>query len=328
MEAAGKKLLLVINPVSGKKLGRQYSKMIIDNFSEAGFNVTCIFTTINENAYDMTLKRGKDFDLVVCVGGDGTLKETVNAVIELKNDMPIGYIPMGSTNDFAHSVGIPDKVEKAVQAIVDGEPRPVDMGVFGDDVFIYVAGFGNFTAISYSASQRLKNIFGKNAYYLTAVKDFFHLRGYHARVEADGEVFEDDYFYGEASNSYSVGGMPILHNIGVQFDDGKHELVLVKMFHSVSDFMSMVKSVIKKDITGNDLVIFRHCDNIRFMFDEPTAFTLDGEFGGDQTDIRIKTLKHAVRIITTQPLPVEEDYSVSPDQRAAAQNEEKETVEN
>jgi len=328
MEANGKKLLLVINPVSGKKLGKQYSKMIIDNFSAAGFEVTCIFTTANENAYAMTMKRGRDFDLVVCCGGDGTLKETVSAVIELKNNMPIGYIPMGSTNDFAHSVGIPDKVEKAVQAIIDGEPRPVDMGIFGDNVFIYVAGFGNFTAISYSASQKMKNIFGKNAYYISAVKDFFHLRGYHARVIADGEEFEGDYFYGEASNSYSVGGMPILHNIGVAFDDGRHELVLVKMFHSPKEFLSMVKSVMKKDITGNDLVIFRHCKNIRFEFDEPTAFTLDGEFGGDQTGIDIKTIEHAVNIITVNPLPVEEDCSISPDRKLAAEAEkENATVE-
>ena len=163
MDANGKKLLLIINPVSGKRRGKQYSQMIIDKFGEAGFEVTCIFTTANENAYAMTMKRAKDFDLVVCCGGDGTLKETVSAVIQLKNNMPIGYIPMGSTNDFAHSVGIPDKVEKAVQAIIDGEPRPVDMGLFGDNVFIYVAGFGNFTAISYSASQRLKNIFGNGA---------------------------------------------------------------------------------------------------------------------------------------------------------------------
>ncbi|MBE6828487.1 MAG: diacylglycerol kinase family lipid kinase [Ruminococcaceae bacterium] len=326
MDAAGKKLLLVINPVSGKKLGRQYSRMIIDKFSEAGFAVTCIFTTANENAYDMTVKRGQDFDLVVCVGGDGTLKETVNAVIKLGNNMPIGYIPMGSTNDFAHSVGIPDKVEKAVDSIIEGEARPVDMGLFGDNVFIYVAGFGNFTAISYSASQRLKNIFGKNAYYLEAVKDFFHLRGYHARVEADGEFFEGDYFYGEASNSYSVGGMPILHNIGVRFDDGYHELVLVKMFKSPKEFLSMVKSVIQKDVTGNDLVVFRHCKNIRFMFDEPTPFTLDGEFGGDQTDINIKSLEHAVCIITANPLPVEEDASESPDIKATKEEKENETV--
>ncbi len=320
MDAAGKKLLLVINPVSGKKLGRQYSKMIIDKFSESGFSVTCIFTTVNENAYDMTMKRGKEFDLVVCVGGDGTLKETVCAVMKLENDMPIGYIPMGSTNDFAHSVGIPDKVEKAVQAIIDGEPRAVDMGQFGDNVFVYVAGFGNYTAISYSASQKLKNIFGKNAYYMQAVKEFFHMKGYHARIEADGEVFEDDYFYGEASNSYSVGGIPVLHNIGVRFDDGKHELVLIKMFHGPKQLASMFRSLIKKDITDNDLVVFRHCDNIRFSFDEPTAFTLDGEFGGEQTDIQVKTIKHAVHIITAQPLPVEDAPEVEAE-------EEKETVE-
>lgn len=327
MDANGKKLLLIINPVSGKRRGKQYSQMIIDKFGEAGFEVTCIFTTANENAYAMTMKRAKDFDLVVCCGGDGTLKETVSAVIQLKNNMPIGYIPMGSTNDFAHSVGIPDKVEKAVQAIIDGEPRPVDMGLFGDNVFIYVAGFGNFTAISYSASQRLKNIFGKNAYYLSAGKDFFHMHGYHARVIADGEVFEGDYFYGEASNSYSVGGMPILHNIGVAFDDGRHELVLVKMFRSPKEFFSALKSVLTKDITNNDLVIFRHCKNIRFEFDTPTAFTLDGEFGGDQTAIDIQTIEHAVNIITVNPLPVEEDCSVSPDQKLTADEKENATVE-
>lgn len=307
MDAVGKKLLLVINPVSGKKLGRQYSKMIIDKFSAAGFVVTCIFTTANENAYDMTLKRGKEFDLVVCVGGDGTLKETVCAVMKLGNDMPIGYIPMGSTNDFAHSVGIPDKVEKSVQAIIDGEPRYVDMGKFGDNIFVYVAGFGNYTAISYSASQKMKNIFGKNAYYLQAVKEFFHMKGYHARIEADGEFFEDDYFYGEASNSYSVGGIPILHHLGVRFDDGYHELVLIKMFRTPKELASMFRSLFTKDVRGNDLVITRHCKNIRFMFDEPTAFTLDGEFGGDQTDITMNTVENAVRIITKDPLPVEED---------------------
>ena len=306
MDAAGKKLLLVINPVSGKKLGRQYSKMMIDNFSAAGFAVTCIFTTVNENAYDMTLKRGAEFDLVVCVGGDGTLKETVCAVMELGNNMPIGYIPMGSTNDLAHSLGIPSKVEKAVQSIIDGEPRDMDMGKFGDNVFVYVAGFGNYTAISYSASQKLKNIFGKNAYYLQAVKEFFKMKGYHARIEADGEFFEGDYFYGEASNSYSVGGIPILHHIGVKFDDGYHELVLIKMFHGPKELAGMFRSLFKKDVRDNELVIYRHCKNIRFMFDEPTAFTLDGEFGGDQTDITVTTVPSAVRIITKEPLPVEE----------------------
>ena len=229
--------------------------------------------------------------------------------MELKKDIPIGYIPMGSTNDFAHSVGIPTKVEKAVENIINGEPRPVDMGIFGDTTFVYVAGFGNFTAISYSASQKLKNIFGKNAYYLNAVGEFFKMKSYHARVEADGEVFEGDYFYGEASNSYSIGGMPVLHNMGVKFDDGKHELILVEMFKTPSDFFSLANDMVHKTVAKNKLVTFRHCDKIDFHFDEPTAFTLDGEFGGDQTDITVKTIKHAVSIITENPLPTEEDNS-------------------
>lgn len=307
------KMLLIINPVSGKRQGEKYAQMIINKFTAAGYDLKTIFTTVNENAYDITLKHGANYDLIVCVGGDGTLKETVCGVNDLGKDIPVGYIPMGSTNDFAHSIGIPKKTEDAVQAIIDGEPRPIDMGKFGDTAFVYVAGFGNFTAISYSASLRLKNMLGRNAYYITAVKEFFKLRGYHARVEADGETFEGDYFYAEASNSYSVGGLPILHNIGVRFDDGYHELVLVKMFKSPADFMSLVKSVVTRDITHNDLVVFRHCKNIRFMFDSPTPFTLDGEFGGDQTDITISNIEHAVRLITPEPLPVDGDVAESPD---------------
>lgn len=308
-QTVGKKLFLVVNPVSGKKLARHYVKGMMERFGEAGFVVTSVYTKKDENAYEIVRKRGREFDLIVCVGGDGTLKETVCGVMELEKDIPIGYIPMGSTNDFAHSVGIPTKVEKAVENIINGEPRPVDMGVFGDTTFVYVAGFGNFTAISYSASQKLKNIFGKNAYYLNAVGEFFKMKSYHARVEADGEVLEGDYFYGEASNSYSVGGMPVLHNMGVKFDDGKHELILVEMFKSPSEFFALVHDMLHKTVAKNKLVTFRHCDKIDFHFDEPTAFTLDGEFGGDQTDVTVKTIKHAVSIITEKPLPIEEDNS-------------------
>lgn len=307
------KLLLIVNPVSGTKQGGKLAPMMVKKFTDAGYDVKTIFTTITENAYHITLKHGANYGTIVCVGGDGTLKETVCGINELKMDIPVGYVPMGSTNDFAHSIGIPKDTEDAVQAIIEGEPRPLDMGKFGDTAFVYVAGFGNFTSTSYTASVKLKNMIGRKAYYVMAAKEFPKMKGYHARVEADGETFEGDYFYGEASNSYSVGGLPILHNIGVRFDDGYHELVLVKMFKSPADFFSIVKSILTHDITHNDLVVFRHCKSIRFMFDDPTPFTLDGEFGGDQTDITIKTIEHAVRIITREPLPVDGDVAESPD---------------
>lgn len=300
-QATNKKMLLVVNPVSGKKLAKQYMMRMINRFDQAGYNVTACCTQINKNAYDIVKNRGREFDIVVCCGGDGTLKETVCGIMELGLDIPVGYLPMGSTNDFAHSMNIPTDVFEAVEAIINGEPKPVDIGQFGNENFIYVAGFGNFTAISYSANQKLKNVLGKNAYYLQAVKEFFRMKPFHARVEADGEFFEGDYFYGEASNSYSIAGMPVLHNMGVEFDDGKHELILVEMFKSPADILRLANDMVHKTVADNPSVIIRHCDHIKFMFDEPTPFTLDGEFGGEHLEVEAKTLKHAVKIMVQKP---------------------------
>ncbi len=300
-QVTNKKMLLVVNPVSGKKLAKQYMMRMINRFDQAGYNVTACCTQINKNAYDIVKNRGREFDIVVCCGGDGTLKETVCGIMELGLDIPVGYLPMGSTNDFAHSMNIPTDVFEAVEAIINGEPKPVDIGQFGNENFIYVAGFGNFTAISYSANQKLKNVLGKNAYYLQAVKEFFRMKPFHARVEADGEFFEGDYFYGEASNSYSIAGMPVLHNMGVEFDDGKHELILVEMFKSPADILRLANDMVHKTVADNPSVIIRHCDHIKFMFDEPTPFTLDGEFGGEHLEVEAKTLKHAVKIMVQKP---------------------------
>lgn len=294
-------MLLVVNPVSGKKLAKQYMMRMINRFDQAGYNVTACCTQINKNAYDIVMNRAQQFDIVVCCGGDGTLKETVCGIMQLGLDIPIGYLPMGSTNDFAKSLHIPTDVHDAVEAIINGEPKPVDIGKFGEEFFIYVAAFGNFTAISYSCNQKLKNVFGKNAYYLQSVADFFRMKPYHARVEADGEFFEGDYFYGAASNSYGIAGMPVLHNMGVEFDDGLHELILVNMFKNPMELLSLANDMVNKTVSDNPIVTIRHCKHIRFEFDEPTPFTLDGEFGGEHTSVEATTLKHAAKIMVQRP---------------------------
>lgn len=309
-EVNDKKLLLVVNPVSGKKMAKQYMMKMINRFDSAGYNVTACCTQVNKNAYDIVASRGKGFDLIVCVGGDGTLKETVCGVIKLGTKIPIGYIPMGSTNDFANSMGIPTQdVPEAVESIINGEPVSVDIGNFGGENFIYVAGFGNFTAISYSASQKAKNVLGKNAYYLQAAKEFFTMKPFHARVIADGEFFEGDYFYGAFSNSYSVGGMSVLHNMGVEFNDGLYELVLVNMFKNPGEIAYLVNSMVRKTLTDNRLVTIRHCKQVKFMFDEPTAFTLDGEFGGKFTEVSTEAIHDAANIMVrkTDWVPTDED---------------------
>ncbi|MBQ7740294.1 MAG: diacylglycerol kinase family lipid kinase [Eubacterium sp.] len=293
-----KKLLLIVNPISGRKKAGQYMPSIITKFDDADFDVKTVCTLKEKNAYDIVKELGEQADIIVCVGGDGTLKETVTGIIELGLTAPLGYIPMGSTNDFARSLGIPrNDVMAAVDNIIEGKPHPVDIGLFENEAFIYVAAFGNFCALSYTANQKIKNALGRVAYYLPVAKDFLHMRPYHARVEADGEFYEDDYFLGAASNSYGVGGMPLLKNAGVEFDDGYHELVLIRMFKNVKEALAFIKDIATRNIKDNPMVKIRKCKNIRFMFDEPTAFTLDGEFGGDRLDVTAKTLEHAVNII-------------------------------
>lgn len=292
------KILLIINPVSGKNKGKEYADEIRRRFISAGYEVELIFTLKEKNAYKIVIESGHNADIIVCVGGDGTLKETVGGVMDSGIDKPIGYIPMGSTNDFARSVGIPrGDVFAAVDNIIEGKPYPVDIGRFENEKFIYVAAFGNFTAISYNTSQKLKNALGHSAYYIPAVKDFFKMKPYHARVVADDEVFEGDYFYGATSNSYSVGGMPVLYNIGVKFDDGMHELILIKMFKNPKQMAQIINAMLKRDARDNDMIIVRHAKTIKFAFDKPTPFTLDGEFGGDRLVASTSTLKHAVKII-------------------------------
>ncbi|MBE6835253.1 MAG: diacylglycerol kinase family lipid kinase [Ruminococcaceae bacterium] len=298
-----KKLLLIVNPVSGQKKAKNYVADMMVAFEMASYEVKTVLTEKNKNAYAVVKEMGADYDVIVCVGGDGTLKETVCGVMEGGKDQPIGYIPMGTTNDFANSLKIPTKdVHAAIENIVNGVPRPVDMGKYEGENFIYVAGFGNFTAISYACNQKLKNAIGNKAYYLQAVPDFFKMKPYYARVEADGEKFEGKYFYGALSNSYGIGGMPVLHNIGVRFDDGLHELVLVKWFKNPKELIALALAMLKKDVKNNPNVIIRHVKEATFEFDKPTAFTLDGEFGGDMMKATISNKNHAVRMMLDHEL--------------------------
>ena len=292
------KMLLIVNPISGKGKAQKYLGEIQSRFENAGYTLKTVLTQKEKNAYHILMEESGSYDVITCVGGDGTLKETSTAIIEKKLDTPIGYIPMGSTNDFARSMKIPrGNVMAAVENVISGKAKSVDIGRFNGENFIYIASFGNFTSSSYTASQKLKNAIGRTAYYLPIVKEFFHMKAFHARVEADGEEFEDDYFVGGATNSYGVGGMPVLHNIGVEFDDGLHELVLVRMFKNVGEALSFIKAMATKDFINSPLVTIRHCKNIKFYFDTPTDFTLDGEFGGSLTFAEAQTLKHAVKII-------------------------------
>lgn len=298
---ADKKMLLIINPTAGKRLVKDYALNVINKFDAAGYHVTTCCTQINKNACDIVVNRGKDFDLIVCCGGDGTLKETICGVMTLGIDTSIGYIPLGTTNDFAHSVNIPTDALMAANAIVDGRKMYCDVGDFnGTEQFIYVSCFGNFCDVSYKAPQSLKNKIGRNAYFLETAKELLKIHGYKAKIECDdGEIIEGKFFYGGVSNSYSIAGFPVLENAGVDFSDGYHELALIKMPRNPKELASILNAMLKKDVLDNEYIIVKRGKSFKFYFDEPVDWTLDGEYGGSHSYVEIGNVEKAVTIMVS-----------------------------
>lgn len=294
-----KKLLLIINPTAGKKRGIDYLPEIVKRFEDVGYDVETRYTEIDKNATVVTLNHGEDKDVIVCCGGDGTLKETICGVITLESDAKIGYIPMGTTNDFAHSLHIPTDAMEAVDTIINGKEMKVDIGDFnGDEQFIYVSCFGNFCDVSYKAKQSLKNKIGRGAYYWETAKEVHKIKGFRAKIECDdGEIIEGKFFYGGVSNSYSVAGFPVLTKAGVKFDDGFHELALIRMPKNPAQLVSIVNAMfVTRDVTHNDYLVLKRGKNFKFYFDKPVNWTLDGENGGDHDYCEVKTLENAITI--------------------------------
>ena len=295
-----KKLLLIINPIAGKKRGIDFLPEIVNRFQDVGYQVETRYTEIDKNATVVTLNYGEDKDLIVCCGGDGTLKETICGVMTLESSAKIGYIPLGTTNDFAHSLHIPTDALKAVDVIIDGDEMKVDIGDFnGKEQFIYVSCFGNFCDVSYKAKQSLKNKIGRGAYYWETVKEVHKIKGFKAKVECDdGEIIEGKFFYGGVSNSYSVAGFPVLKKAGVKFDDGYHELALIRMPKNPADLYTIVRDMfITRNVLDNENLVVKRGKNFKFYFDDEIDWTLDGESGGKHKFAQITTKENAVTIL-------------------------------
>ena len=245
-----KNLLLIINPIAGKRKSVDFLPKITKKLEEADYRVSVKYTEIDKNAYYVTKHYGEGNDVIICCGGDGTLKETICGVMELSLDVKIGYIPFGTTNDFAHSLHIPTDAEEAIEAVLEGKTKSIDIGDFcGKEQFIYVSCFGNLCDVSYKAKQSLKNKIGRGAYYWESAKEIFSIKGFKARVECDdGEVIEGKFFYGGVSNSYSVAGFPVLKKAGVEFDDGYHELAMIRMPKNPAQLTSILNAMFIRSI--------------------------------------------------------------------------------
>ncbi len=291
-----KTLMLIVNPRAGRSRSLAPLLNAISLFSEADYLVSLRQTTAQGDATRFVRENGAAFDRIVCYGGDGTLNETVTGLMDLPVPPPLGYIPGGSTNDFAASLHLSDQPAEVAKQILDSSGKKLDVGTFNGRPFVYVASFGAFTKASYSAPQSAKNDLGHLAYILEGVKDLSTLRPYEATVTADGETFSGSFLFGAVTNATSVGGLMKLPEDQVVLDDGRFELLLIPNPKSPLDLQALLRSLLLQDYTG-DGVIFRHASDIVVETPESFPWTLDGEYGPGQERIEIHNLKQKLTFL-------------------------------
>ena len=288
-----KKLMFVYNPVSGKMDVSRNLSEIVEVFSK-DYLVEIHATGRKGDGYKYIMDNlDESYDCLVCAGGDGTLSEAVSAVIDKGIDMPLGYIPSGSTNDFARSIGIPDKMKEAAQAIVSGECQRFDAGKFNDSYFIYVAAFGLFTEVSYKTDQDLKNVLGHAAYIVSGIRDLDLNKSYAMKAINGEDVYEGNFIFGMVTNSLSIGGIKNITGRDTKLDDGLFEVTLVKQVNNIDDLNDIVSYFILGDRECKAVIHFT-APKLEIICEQGVDWTLDGEYGGNIEEAVIENLHNKV----------------------------------
>ena len=291
-----KKMLFIYNPRAGKARIRSNLLDIIDIFTKAGYEVTAYPTQMKGDGVAAVRERRLGYyDIIVCSGGDGTLDEVVNGMMQSEEKLPVGYIPAGSTNDFANSLKIPKNMIKAADVVVNGVNYACDIGRFNNDNFIYVAAFGIFTDVSYETKQDVKNVLGHAAYLLEGVKRLPSVRACPLKITCNDQVIEGEFLYGMVTNSYSVGGFRGITGQDILLDDGLFEVTLIRRPTNPLDLNNIIMALVDKRVKSEHIHTYKTSELI-VESEKPLAWSLDGEFGGEHLKAMISNEQQALQI--------------------------------
>ena len=291
-----KKMLFIMNPVAGQKKANRALPDILLLFSQAGYEVITYMTDGPGSATKAAQTWGNQVDLVVCCGGDGTMNETVTGLLRAGSKTPIGYIPAGTTNDFASSLKLSGNVLQAAKDILEGEPVPLDVGRFGDRYFSYVASFGAFTKASYLIPQNIKNALGHTAYVLGGISELSQIHKEPIRMEIDGQMVEDDFLFGAICNSTSIGGILSLDPKHVDMGDGLFEVLLVRSARSLEEIGECIRAV-QSQVYNCAMITFRTAKTVKIYSNPEMPWTLDGEREDGHAEILVENLHHAISLV-------------------------------
>lgn len=294
-----KKMLFVINPNAGQKKAARSLAEMVSVFNRANYDVNVFITEKQGDAADMIFKRAKDVDAVVCCGGDGTFNEALTGLLYAGVDVPLGYIPAGTSNDFATSLKLPLDPVEAAKNIAQGQPVAYDVGQFNDRYFSYVASFGAFTRTSYTTPQSVKNALGHTAYILSGIQEISQIREISAKLELDGKVLEGHYLFGAICNSTSVAGILTLDPSQVDMQDGKFEILLVRSPKDIAEVAECIQAVQNKTYNCK-MLSFLSARNVKITMDEAVDWTLDGEYQPGVAQVQITNRHKAIRLLTRE----------------------------
>ena len=297
MNADLKKVFVIINPNAGTRQARRFLPEIISVFNRAGYLCSVFVTEKRGDAVDFARAHAGRADLVVACGGDGTLNEVITGLQLGGHKTPLGYIPCGSTNDFASGLGISTAPLMACNAIVSGQPRSLDVGLFTPDrYFSYTASFGAFTSVSWSTPQNVKNVLGHVAYILEGIRSLADIRPIHMRITADGSVYEEDYIFGAICNSTSLGGVLKLEDSEVHMSDGRFEALLIP-FPADLLVLNRILTALRTRYYDDESLRFLRASSFVFEGGPDVTWTLDGEAAEGSARVEIKNIRDAIRLI-------------------------------
>ncbi len=292
-----KKLLLIVNPCSGKAKMKTELLGVVEIFSLADYNVTVYPTKSRTDATDMVGKlEQNDYDLIVVCGGDGTLNEVITGLMIKKLTIPLGYIPSGTLNEWSSGLGISRSIKKAAEDITRGKLISLDVGKFGDKFFSYTASFGAFTSASYTTPQEVKNVLGQAAYVFEGVKSLSSIKPIHLKFEADERVVEGDFLFGAISNSFSVGGIVKFDESVVRLNDGYFEVLLIRNVDNILKLQPLIDGIIKKDLDREGMEFF-HTKAITVSGGANVSWTLDGEFTQGMDIVEIENIHNGLSLM-------------------------------
>lgn len=294
------RVLLMVNPMAGRQKIRNELLYVVDTLTKAGYE-TIIYTTQGKDATrDLLAEKDSQFDRVICCGGDGTFNEILSATMHWDKRPILGYIPAGTTNDFAAGLKLPSDIREAAMNIVRGTPHTVDAGLFNTSYFSYVASFGAFTETSYSTPQNFKNALGHLAYILEGIKEIPAFTSYTVCVEADGQIYKDSYIFGAVSNARSVGGILKISDSLVDLNDGVFEVMMIKMPKTLMDLSAIVTSLTSLNPLKYDpsMFLFLQTNELKITFEQEMVWSLDGERVSGGKEARIACIKDAFKILT------------------------------